>query len=321
MAADEVKSAGELALLKTIVPPQADVKADDVGHTALRGKFGEGTESGDGVPHADAVKFPGEGIAGAAFGLEMMAIFVFHFSNDRAGRKLRNLWADSGGGSLGRFESAKHLLCIFPVSCSFMRLFRYYSKQLEIVFEMISNLFRPGKKETLLYFEEIGLTLSVPVYLAVLTKKQLSARLKKATKRGDKPATTFATGDNCQTLFMARNAENYHMSGIMIPLEGRRPVDARNEYYEFLHSQLNDLKDRYKQYAKVLVEEQSVNGVIGELPFEKTEIAARVPEEILYNVSYYHGFHKGFQILLCATFSGEKKGIDMLRHIEEARFS
>ncbi len=92
----------------------------------------------------------------------------------------------------------------------------------------------PRKKETILYFEEIGLTLSVPVYLAVLTKKQLVARLNKATKRGDKPTTSFATGDNCRTLFIARNAENYYMSGIMIPLDDRRPVDAKNEYYEFL---------------------------------------------------------------------------------------
>jgi hypothetical protein len=61
--------------------------------------------------------------------------------------------------------------------------------------------------------------------------------------------------------------------------------------------------------------------VIDRLPFEKTEIAARVPEEILYCAYYYHGFHQGYQILLCATFSGEKKGMDIVRHIEEARFS
>ncbi|HEV3411115.1 MAG TPA: hypothetical protein VG101_01495 [Puia sp.] len=202
-----------------------------------------------------------------------------------------------------------------------MSILRYYSRQFEITFEMIRNLIIPRKKETLLYFEEIGLTLSVPVYLAVLTKKQLITRLKKATKRDHKPATSFATGDNCQMLFTARNAENYHMSGIMISLGDRRPVDAKNEYYEFLQSQLNDLKERYKKYAKVLVEEQSVDGVIGGLPFEKTEITARVPEEILYYAYYYHGFHQGYQILLCAMFSGEKKGMDMVRHIEEARFS
>jgi hypothetical protein len=186
---------------------------------------------------------------------------------------------------------------------------------------MIRNLVMPRKKETLLYFEEIGLTLSVPVYLDVFTKKRLIARLKKATKRGQKPATSFATGDNCQMLFLARNAEKYHMSGIMISLGDRRPVDAKNEYYEFLQSQLNDLKERYKKYAKVVVEEQSVHGVIGGLPFEKTEITARVPEEILYYAYYYHGFHQGYQILFCAMFTGEKKGMDMVRHIEEARFS
>jgi hypothetical protein len=202
-----------------------------------------------------------------------------------------------------------------------MSILRYYSRQFEITFEMIRNLIIPRKKETLLYFEEIGLTLSVPVYLAVLTKKQLITRLKKATKRDHKPATSFATGDNCQMLFTARNAENYHMSGIMISLGDRRPVDAKNEYYEFLQSQLNDLKERYKKYAKVLVEEQSIDGVIGGLSFEKTEITARVPGEILYYAYYYHGFHHGYQILLCAMFSGEKKGMDMVRHIEEARFS
>jgi hypothetical protein len=207
------------------------------------------------------------------------------------------------------------------MNITFMRLIQYYSRQFEITFEMISNLFRPRKKETLLYFEEIGLTLSVPVYLAVLTKKQLTARLKKADKRGDKPTTSFATGDNCQTLFIARNAESYYMSGIMIPLDGRRPVDAKNEYYEFLQSHLNDLKDRYKKYAKVVVEEQSVDGMIGGLPFEKTEITVRVPEEILHYLYYYHGFHRGHQILLCAMFSGEKKGMDMVQRIEGARFA
>jgi hypothetical protein len=147
----------------------------------------------------------------------------------------------------------------------------------------------PGKKETLLYFEEIGLTLSVPVYLAVLTKKQLASRLKKATKRGDKPTTSFATGDNCQPLFIARNAENYYMSGIMISLGDRRPVDAKNEYYEFLQSQLNDLKDRYKKYAKVVVGEQSVDGMIGGLPFEKTEITARGEKRNGYGAAYRRG--------------------------------
>jgi hypothetical protein len=202
-----------------------------------------------------------------------------------------------------------------------MSIIRYYSSQLEITFEMIRNLVMPRKKETLLYFEEIGLTLSVPVYLDVFTKKRLITRLKKAAKRGQKPTTSFATGDNCQMLFLARNAENYHMWGIMISLGARRPVDAKNEYYEFLQSQLNDLKERYKKYAKVVVEEQSVGGVIGGLPFEKTEITARVPGEILYYGYYYHGFHQGYQILLCAMFSGEKKGMDIVRHIEEARFS
>jgi len=120
-----------------------------------------------------------------------------------------------------------------------MRFVRYYSRQFEIVFEMISHLFRPRGEDTILYFEEIGLTLSVPLYLAVLTKKQLANKLKKASERGKKPTTSFAIGDNCQPLFIARNAENYYMSGIMIPLAGRRPVDAKNEYYEFLQIQLS----------------------------------------------------------------------------------
>jgi hypothetical protein len=186
---------------------------------------------------------------------------------------------------------------------------------------MIRNLFRPRKKEAMLYFEEIGLTLSVPRYLIVLNKRQLIARLKKATRKGDKPATSFATGDNSRVLFVARNVENYYLSGVVVSIDGRRPVDAKNEYYEFLQAQLNDLKDRYKSYKKVLVEEQSVDGVIGELPFEKTEITVRVPGEILHYIYYYHGFHKGYQILFSVGFSGEKKGMEMLRCIEEARFS
>jgi hypothetical protein len=203
----------------------------------------------------------------------------------------------------------------------FMRSLRYYSRHFEIAFEMISHLFSPRRKETLLNFEEIGLTLSVPAYLTVLSQKQLIARLKKAASKRDKPTTLFATGDNCRTLFIARNAENYYMSGITISLEDRRPVEAKNEYYEFLQSQLDELKDRYKKYSKVLVEEQSVDGMISGEPFEKTEITIRVPGEILYYVYYYHGFHQGCQVLLCAMFSGEKKGMDMVRCIEEARFS
>ena len=202
-----------------------------------------------------------------------------------------------------------------------MRLLRYYSRQFEITFEMISHLFSPRRKASPLYFEEIGLTLSVPPYLAVLSQKQLITRLKKVTKKDDRPIASFATGDNCRTLFIARNAEGYYMSGIMISLGDRRPVDARNEYYEFLQGQLNELKDRYKKYARVLVEEQSVDGMIGGQPFEKTEITVRVPEEILCYVYYYHGFHQGYQVLLCAMFSGEKKGMDIVRSIEEARFS
>jgi hypothetical protein len=207
------------------------------------------------------------------------------------------------------------------VSCSLMSIIRYYSRHLGITLEMIRNLFVPRTKETELFFEEIGLTLSVPVYLTVLTEKQLVTRLKKATKRDHKPATSFARGDNCQMLFIASNAENYYMSGIMISLGDSRPVDAKNEYYEFLQSQLNDLKEQYKIYTKVLVDEESVNGVIGGVPFEKTGIIARIPGKILYHAYYYHGFHRGNQILLCATFTEEKKGMDMLRHIEEARIS
>jgi hypothetical protein len=32
------------------------------------------------VAHADAVEFPGDGVAGAGVGFEMMAFLVFHFS-------------------------------------------------------------------------------------------------------------------------------------------------------------------------------------------------------------------------------------------------
>jgi len=85
MAADEVEGAVELAVLKTIVSPQADVEADDVGHGAGGGEFGKGMESGDSVAHADAVEFPGEGVAGAGVGLEMIIGLMFHFS-----RKVRN---------------------------------------------------------------------------------------------------------------------------------------------------------------------------------------------------------------------------------------
>ncbi len=95
---------------------------------------------------------------------------------------------------------------------------------------MISNLFRPRKKETVLYFEEIGLTLSVPAFLAVLNKKQLITRLKKETKRGNKPTTSFATEDNKSTaVYSAPMQKIITMSGIMISLGDRRPVDAKNE--------------------------------------------------------------------------------------------
>ena len=109
----------------------------------------------------------------------------------------------------------------------FMKLLRYYSRQFGITFETISHLFSPRRKASPLYFEEIGLTLSVPPYLAVLSQKQLITRLKKATKKDDRPITSFATGDNCRTLFIARNAEGYYMSGIGgSPFGDRRPVDS-----------------------------------------------------------------------------------------------
>jgi hypothetical protein len=202
-----------------------------------------------------------------------------------------------------------------------MSVFRYYAKQFEITFEMISNLFRPRRKETLLYFEEIGLTLSVPRFLNVLTKGQLEGRLKKLAQNRAPPATSFATGDDCRQLFIARSAEYYYMSGIMIPLDGRRPIDAKNEYYEFEHYQVNELRDRYKKYAKVVVEERSVGRVIAGVDFEKSEITVRVPEEVLYSVYYYHGFHKGYHILLSAAFSGERRGMELVESIEKARFS
>jgi hypothetical protein len=209
-----------------------------------------------------------------------------------------------------------------------MSVLQYYSKQFEITFEMIRDLFRPRKKETLLYFEEIGLTLAVPGWLNVLTKRQIEARFKKLATTsekfaatGDKLTTSFATGDNCRTLFIARHAEYYYMSGIMISLDGRRPIDAKNEYYEFEHKQVNELKDRYINYAKVVVDEQSVDGVIGGINFEKSVMTARVPGETLYSVYCYHGFHAGYQILLTATFSGERKGMELVQSIEKARFS
>jgi hypothetical protein len=124
-----------------------------------------------------------------------------------------------------------------------MSRLRYYSKQFEISFELIRSLFMPRKKDTQLYFDEIGLTLSIPGYLTVLNKHQLLARAKREKRRGVRPATAFGTGENCHTLFVARNAENYYMSGIMISLNGRKTTGAKNEYYEYRQAQMNYLKD------------------------------------------------------------------------------
>jgi len=202
-----------------------------------------------------------------------------------------------------------------------MSVLQYYSKQFEITFEVIRNLFVPHRKESLLYFEEIGLTLAVPGFLTVLTGKQLAARLKKQGKNRDTTAPSFGTGDNCRQLFIARSAEYCSMSGLMISLDGRRPIDAKNEYYEFQHFLLNQMKDRYKDYAKVVIEERSVDGVIGGIDFEKAEITVEVPGEVLYAIYYYHGFHRGWQILLSASFSGQKRGMELVQSIEKARFS
>jgi hypothetical protein len=202
-----------------------------------------------------------------------------------------------------------------------MSVLQYYSKQFEITFEMIRNLFVPRKKETLLYFEEIGLTLAVPGFLTVLNKKQMADRLKKQILGRDTTDPSFATGDNCRHLFIARSAEYYSMSGLMISLGDRRPIDAKNEYYEFQHFLLNQMKDRYKDYAKVVIEEHSVDGVIGGVDFEKAEITVQVPGEVLYSMWYYHGFHGGWQILLSASFSGQKKGMELVQSIEKARFA
>ena len=187
--------------------------------------------------------------------------------------------------------------------------------------EMIRNLFVARKKETLLYFEEIGLTLAVPGFLNVLNKKQLDVTLKKVDQHRDMAAPSFANDGQRRQLFIARHAEYYHMSGIMIPLGDRRPVDARNDYYEYEYYQLNKLKDSYQNYKKVVVEEHSTGRVISGIDFEKSEIAVRVPEEVLHSIYSYQGFHRGYQIVLTASFSGERRGGELVESIEKARFS
>ncbi len=207
------------------------------------------------------------------------------------------------------------------MNITFMSVLRYYSKQFEITFEMIRNLFIPRKKETLLYFEEIGLTLAVPGFLHVLNKKQLDARLKKVDQNRDPAAPSFGNDGNCQQLFIADHAEYYYMSGIMIPLGDRRPIDAKNEYYEFEHYMLNLTKSAYEKYKKVVVEEKSVERMISGVDFEKSELTVRVPGEVLHSIYSYHGFHQGYHILLTASFSDERRGGELLESIEKARFS
>ncbi len=110
------------------------------------------------------------------------------------------------------------------------------------------------------------------------------------------------------------------MSGIIIPLKDRSSSEAKAEYYELLQNRLNYFRIVNKMYSRVSMEERTVNGVIGDVSFEKTEMAKRIPERILSYTYYYHAFHKGYQIILCAGFDGEKLGLDILRHIEESAF-
>ncbi len=74
MAADKVESGVELAVVETVVAFEAEVQADDVSIRAAGVETGERIEFGDGVAHADAIEFPGDGIAGAGLGLEVLAI-------------------------------------------------------------------------------------------------------------------------------------------------------------------------------------------------------------------------------------------------------
>lgn len=74
VAADEMEGGVELAIMEAVVAFEAEVQADDVGVGAAGVETGERIEFGYGVAHADAIEFPGDGIAGTGLGLEMLAI-------------------------------------------------------------------------------------------------------------------------------------------------------------------------------------------------------------------------------------------------------
>ena len=94
MAADKVESGVELAMVETVVAFEAEVEADDVSVRTAGVETGERIEFGDGVAHADAVEFPGNGIAGAGLGLEVLAIL-------HAAVRYGNMLIGSSGGSRG----------------------------------------------------------------------------------------------------------------------------------------------------------------------------------------------------------------------------
>jgi hypothetical protein len=107
VAADEVEGGVELAIVEAVVTLEAEVQADDVGVRAAGVETGERIEFGDGMAHADAIEFPGDGIAGTGPGLKMLVVLhavvryeIMLIGSSRA--EPRDDGSEAGGGARGR---------------------------------------------------------------------------------------------------------------------------------------------------------------------------------------------------------------------------
>ena len=75
VATNEVEVGIELAIMKAIITPEANVETYDVTNAAAGAKGSKLMESGYGVAHTDAIEFPGEGITATCFVDELVTLF------------------------------------------------------------------------------------------------------------------------------------------------------------------------------------------------------------------------------------------------------
>ncbi len=194
------------------------------------------------------------------------------------------------------------------------------TKHFEIVYEMIRGILIP-QKEKKLTFNEIGLTITIPKGLRVLSDEQIKKRAKKKPDAAENSFMIIAENHaDCIPLFYAKNAENSFMSGTMFRLNGKAEYDALQDYNEYIESYWKSIDKENNTYARVYIEKKSSKITIGGVAFDKDEISWRIPERKISCFYSYHSLHKGFQIAITAAFVNQEFGVSILKSIENARF-